>query len=346
MAGQRKGSNSARRSTARPSGRTTTRTSGHPSRKKVGSGGKRSHRLEGKGPTPKAENRPYHAAYTAKQEREVNEHRQAAAQERYRLSHPRSLVIRRGYEAIAGRNPVIEAVHAGVPIARVFLNGASVHDDRLSEIVQAASANGAPVLEATHTQLDRLTDNAVHQGIVIEVPPYTYADLDDLEQASSARTDGQPGLIVALDSVTDPHNLGAVLRSASAFHADGVLIPERRSAGVNATVWKTSAGAAAHVPVAREANLVTSLKRLQADGYFVVGLDGAGDTSIDRLELVDAPLVLVVGSEGKGMGRLVRETCDTRASIPIASRMESLNAAVAAGIALYQIDRLRAVRTS
>ena len=142
--------------------------------------------------------------------------------------------------------------------------------------------------------------------------------------------------------MTDPHNLGAVMRSASAFGADGVVVPERRSAGVNATVWKVSAGAAARVPAARVPNLVAALGKLKARGYFVVGLDGRGDTAIEDISFADAPIVLVTGSEGKGLARLTRETCDAIASVPIAAELESLNAAVATGIALYQIDRLRA----
>ena len=184
-----------------------------------------------------------------------------------------------------------------------------------------------------------MTDDAVHQGVAIEVPPYNYATIDDL--VARANVKEAPGLIVALDSVTDPHNLGAVMRSASAFWADGILIPERRSAGVNVTAWKVSAGAAARVPVARETNLVRSLEHLKKAGYFVVGLDGGGDTEIGELTVADMPLVLVTGSEGKGLARLTRETCDVIASIPIARDLESLNAAVATGIALYQIDMLR-----
>ena len=155
----------------------------------------------------------------------------------------------------------------------------------------------------------------------------------------AARFSFRKGLIVALDSITDPHNFGAVVRSASAFHVDGVLIPERRSASVNATAWKVSA--LARVPIAREKNLVRALEELKEQGYFVVGLAGEGSQAIGELDLADMPLVLVTGSEGKGLSRLVRDTCDVLAAIPIASQMESLNAAVATGIALYQIDQKR-----
>ncbi len=309
----------------------------------VGTGGHNRRRLEGKGPTPKAEDRTYHPAHKRKKAAEAAQ--LAAERREHQQTHVRAaLRLAEGHELIAGRNPVLEAVRSGIPLTRVFMVGSSVSDERVGEVVRTATALGAPLLEVSRSELDRMTDDAVHQGVAIEVPPYAYREIDDLlERGSRSR---RPGLIVALDSVTDPHNLGAVLRSASAFQADGILIPERRSAGVNVTAWKVSAGAAARVPVARETNLVRSLEYLKKAGYFVVGLDGGGDTSIEELTLTDMPLVLVTGSEGKGLARLTRETCDVIASIPIAADLESLNAAVATGIALYQIDRLRSAASS
>jgi 23S rRNA (guanosine2251-2'-O)-methyltransferase len=302
-----------------------------------GSGGKNRRRLEGKGPTPKAEDRTYHPAYKKKQAADAAK-RSIEARTAPRALRP-GLQLPEGHELIAGRNPVIEAVRSGIPLTRVFMIGSAVSDERVGEVVRTATALGAPLLEVSRSELDRMTDDAVHQGVAIEVPPYNYATIDDL--VARANVKEAPGLIVALDSVTDPHNLGAVMRSASAFWADGILIPERRSAGVNVTAWKVSAGAAARVPVARETNLVRSLEHLKKAGYFVVGLDGGGDTEIGELTVADMPLVLVTGSEGKGLARLTRETCDVIASIPIARDLESLNAAVATGIALYQIDMLR-----
>ncbi|MDN6793626.1 MAG: 23S rRNA (guanosine(2251)-2'-O)-methyltransferase RlmB, partial [Propionibacterium sp.] len=236
------------------------------------------------------------------------------------------------------RNPVAEAVRAGVPVARVFVSG-SIGDDRVEEVVRAAAAQGAPILEVTRRDLDVATDGAVHQGVAIEVPAYEYTDLEDL--LASAQQQVDVPLLVALDQVTDPHNLGAVLRSSGAFNADGVLIPERRSAGVTTTAWKVSAGAAAHVPVARVTNLVRALQECRKAGYFVVGLDGGSDVSVRDLPLATEPLVLVTGAEGAGLSRLVRETCDQVVSIPISGRVESLNAAVATGIALYEVASLR-----
>ncbi len=300
---------------------------------KVGSGGQRRAALEGKGPTPKAEDRTYHPAYKRKKAAEAAAAKAAGPKLRGVLRIPS------GHELIAGRNPVAEAVSSGIPYVRVFLVGALANDERVATVIRNATADGVPMLEVTRSELDRMTDGAVHQGVAIEVPPYEYVELDELVDA--ARFSFRKGLIVALDSITDPHNFGAVVRSASAFHVDGVLIPERRSASVNATAWKVSAGALARVPIAREKNLVRALEELKEQGYFVVGLAGEGSQAIGELDLADMPLVLVTGSEGKGLSRLVRDTCDVLAAIPIASQMESLNAAVATGIALYQIDQKR-----
>jgi 23S rRNA (guanosine2251-2'-O)-methyltransferase len=206
-------------------------------------------------------------------------------------------------------------------------------------VVRTATALGAPLIDVSRSDLDHLTDDAVHQGVAIEVPAYSYRDVPDL--LARAERANHPALLVALDGVTDPHNLGAVLRSSGAFGADGVIVPERRSAGVTAAAWKVSAGAAARVPVARVTNLVRALKDLKEAGCFVVGLDGGGPVSVGDLELATEPLVLVTGSEGKGLSRLVRETCDVVASIPIGASVESLNAAVATGIALYEVARHR-----
>ena len=302
---------------------------------KVGTGGHSRRRLEGKGPTPKAEDRTYHPAHKRKLAREKREAQEAAIA---RARAKSSIRVPEGHELIAGRNPVAEAVRAKVPIERVFVAG-NVKDDRVEEVVRLASAMGAPVFEVTRRDLDVATDGAVHQGVAVEVPAYEYSDVADLIADSQQQIDLP--LLVALDQVTDPHNLGAVLRSAGAFGGDGIIIPERRSAGVTTTAWKVSAGAAARVPVARVTNLVRALEDCKRAGFFVVGLDGGGDAQLRDLELAHSPLVVVTGAEGSGLSRLVRETCDHIVSIPIASAVESLNAAVATGIALYEVDSLR-----
>ncbi|MDK6829653.1 23S rRNA (guanosine(2251)-2'-O)-methyltransferase RlmB [Actinomycetaceae bacterium UMB8039B] len=303
---------------------------------KVGTGGHSRRRLEGKGPTPKAEDRTYHPAYKRKIQREAREAREAAIA---RARAKSSIKVAPGHELIAGRNPVAEAVRANVPIERVFVLD-NVKDDRVEEVIRLATHMGAPVFEVTRRDLDVATDGAVHQGVAVEVRGYEYSHVEDLIVGSLQKV-GTP-LLVALDQVTDPHNLGAVLRSAGAFGADGVIIPERRSAGVNTTAWKVSAGAAARVPVARATNLVRALEECKKNGMFVIGLDGGGDASLRGLKLADAPLVVVTGAEGAGLSRLVRETCDQIVSIPISSAVESLNAAVATGIALYEVASVRA----
>ena len=305
---------------------------------KVGTGGHSRRRLEGKGPTPKAEDRTYHPAFKRKKAREAREAQEAAIA---RARAKSSIKIAEGHELLSGRNPVAEAARAGVPIERVFVLD-NVKDDRVEEVVRLASGMGAPVYEVTRRDLDVATDGAVHQGVAIEVRGYEYRDVEDLIADSLQQLDIP--LLVALDQVTDPHNLGAVLRSSGAFGADGVIIPERRSAGVNTTAWKVSAGAAARVPVARATNLVRALEDCKKAGFFVVGLDGGGDTELRDLKLADGPLVVVTGAEGSGLSRLVRQTCDQIVSIPIASAVESLNAAVATGIALYEVDSLRRAR--
>lgn len=307
---------------------------------KVGSGGVRRRGLEGRGPTPKAVDREYHPAHAKKKAKEADERRAEAIKlARAGGKLPSYLKLDPGHELIVGRNAVAEAVRAGVPLIRVFIAASTTTDERMEEAARIAAERGAPVVEVSRGHLDVMTENAAHQGVAIEVPPYDYTSVSAV--TANIEQTGQTGLILALDSITDPHNLGAVLRSASAFNAHAVLITERRSAGVTGTVWKVSAGAAARVPVARETNLVRSLEDLKSKGYFVVGLAGEGDVMLDDLQLADMPLVLVTGSEGKGLSRLVRQTCDQVCSIPISGQMESLNASVATGIALYEVDRLR-----
>lgn len=311
---------------------------------RVGSGGQGRQALEGRGPTPKATERTGHPAakrQAAAERRSAASDRPAAAKgpRGGKGAAPSSGGKGSDVEVVCGRNAVVEALRAGVPASAVYVATRIDADDRVREALRTASGRGLPLMEVTKPELDRLTGGAVHQGLALQVPPYEYADA--LEVVQEALEAGRVPLVVALDGVTDPRNLGAVLRSAAAFGADGVLVPERRSAGVTASAWKVSAGAAARVPVARATNLVRALGDLKEAGCFVVGLDGAGPGEIGSLELATSPLVLVAGSEGKGLSRLVRETCDLVVAIPIASSMESLNAAVATGIALYEVARLR-----
>src|SRR5690554_6555243 len=314
--------------------RGATRKPGSKKGSRVGTGGHGRRALEGKGPTPKAEEREYHPAAKRKAAAERKAEKQSKGA-------PRRMARARGdqSEIIAGRNAVLEALRAGVPVQTAWFAHRIEADERTREIVALAGDTGAPMLEASRTDLDRITGGAVHQGVAIQVPLYEYAEPEDLLDAAEAS--GRPALVIALDGVTDPRNLGAVLRSAGAFGAHGVLVLERRSAGVTAAAWKVSAGAAARVPVARVTNLVRAIEDFRKAGLFVVGLDAGGEAALDTLAFAPDPLVLVVGSEGKGLSRLVAQKCDVIASIPIASTVESLNAGVATGIALYEVARLR-----
>lgn len=288
----------------------------------VGSGGQRRRGLEGRGPTPPAHMRPNHPAA-----------KRAKAQSRRPARGPRTDEA----ETVLGRNPVLECLRAGVPATALYVALGTEADERLTESVTRAADLGISILEVPRTDLDRMTSNHLHQGIALQVPPYNYAHPDDLVAAALA---SPPALLVALDNISDPRNLGAIVRSVAAFGGHGVLIPQRRSASVTAVAWRTSAGAAARIPVARATNLNRTLTDWAGRGLRVIGLDAGGDTTLDDVDGTD-PLVVVVGSEGKGLSRLVRQNCDEVVSIPMAGNTESLNASVAAGVVLAEITRQR-----
>ncbi|MCM0674687.1 23S rRNA (guanosine(2251)-2'-O)-methyltransferase RlmB [Micromonospora phytophila] len=242
-------------------------------------------------------------------------------------------------ELLVGRNPVLESLRTQVPATALYTAQGMESDDRVNEIIRTAADRGIAILEISRAELDRMTGGVLHQGVGLQVPPFAYEPFEDLIAAALE----QPApLLVALDGVTDPRNLGAVIRSAAAFGAQGVFVPERRAAGITATAWRTSAGAAARVPVAQVTNLTRSLKACQDAGFMVVGLDADGETDLYDLEAAVGPLVVVVGSEGRGLSRLVGETCDLTVSIPMISEVESLNASVAAAVALAEVARRRA----
>jgi 23S rRNA (guanosine2251-2'-O)-methyltransferase len=238
---------------------------------------------------------------------------------------------------VYGRNSVVEALRADIPVSTMYLANRIETDDRVREALKLATERGLPILETPRGELDRLTDGGVHQGLALQVPPYDYADPADLIDPE------MPGipLVVALDGITDPRNLGAIIRSVAAFGGHGVVVPERRSVGMTASAWKTSAGAAARIPVAKAGNLTRALEEFKKAGFFVLGLDMEGDVELPELSLASEPLVIVTGSEGKGLSRLVRETCDQVVSIPMSSAVESLNAGLATGVTLYEISRQR-----
>src|SRR5580765_2365432 len=289
----------------------------------VGSGGQARRALKGKGPTPPAEVRKGHPAA-----------RKAAAAAR-RDTGRNKRNDPDAPELLVGRNPVAEALRMNVPAMALYLALGLEADERVTEAVRLAGNRGLSILEVSRAELDRKTGGILHQGIALQVPPFAYHDLPDvLAAATEAAT---APLLVALDGVTDPRNLGAVIRSAVAFGAHGVILPARRSVGVTPTAWRTSAGTAARIPVAQVTNLVRSLKECQQAGYYVLGLDADGATTLDDLEMADEPIVVVIGSEGRGLSQLVAKTCDLTVSIPMAPAAESLNASVAGAVTLAEI---------
>src|SRR6476469_9891251 len=267
----------------------------------AGSGGRVRRGLEGKGPTPKAQDRPNHKVY--KQRQKVD--KAAAARPKRRTTGSTDA------EWVAGRNSVVEVLREGVPVTGIYVAEGAERDGRLREAFKLAAERGLSLAEVSRTEMDRLTGGAVHQGLAARLPSYEYAHPDDL--LARAAELGEPPLVVALDSVTDPRNLGAIVRSAAGC-----------------------------VPIAQTVNLVRQLKAYQDAGCMVVGLAADGEVSLPDLDLADGPLVVVVGSEGNGLSRLVSETCDQLLSIPMANQLESLNAGVADSVALYAISRVRA----
>lgn len=308
-----------------------------------GTGGHGRQALEGRGPTPKAEDRPYHKAYRSKKAAESASSKSNAKPVRKgEFVAGRSGMGSRAItgEVLSGRNSVTEALKAKIPATALFIAQRIEMDDRVKESIAIANGRGIPVSEVTRAEIDRMTGgDSVHQGIALQVPPYNYKH--PMELLDRALSQSQLPLLVALDGITDPRNLGAIIRSVAAFGAHGVVLPQRRSVGVTAAAWKTSAGAAARIPVALASNLNQAIKDYKQRGLFVIGLDGDGDISLPELQLADRPLLVIVGSEGKGLSRLVQENCDQVVSIPISQATESLNAGIAASVALYQISTMR-----
>jgi 23S rRNA (guanosine2251-2'-O)-methyltransferase len=350
----------------------------------VGSGGQGRQALEGKKPTPKAEDRPYHPAGKRKAAAERYDNTPGARKKDAGSRQARSAGGAGGAarsaggaarsaggaarsaggarssgpdgqgrptrgkstdesEMVTGRNSVLEALRAKIPATTLYMAARIEFDDRVKEILQLATSRGVPILEVMRPELDRLAGfDSVHQGVALKVPPYEYAHPIELLEKVISR--GQVPLLVALDGVTDPRNLGAIIRSVAAFGGQGVIVPQRRSVGLTASAWKTSAGAAARTPVAMATNLTQTIKAFKERGVFVLGLDGGGDVSLPDLQLAREPVLVVVGSEGKGLSRLVTENCDAVVSIPINAGTESLNAGIAASVTLYEISKLRAAK--
>jgi len=295
----------------------------------TGSGGNNKRRLEGKGPTPKAEDRPYHAAAKRKKAASKDPKRPASRAPRTKSERPKG-----GGELVAGRNAVVEALRAGVPAVELIVARSIDVDDRITESLQLALSQHLPIRETHRAEVEGLSGSS--QGILLAIKPYQYSSFEEILLRAK-----KPSLIVALDGVTDPRNLGAVVRSAAAFGSDGVVMTERRAAAMTASAWKSSAGAASRIQIAQVPNLSRAIDDAKKNGCFVVGLDGDSDKTLGEMNLADESLMIVVGSEGKGLSRLVREKCDLVVSIPMRASTESLNASVATSIALFWVDEQR-----
>lgn len=291
-----------------------------------GTGGNNKRRLTGKGPTPKAEDRPYHAAAKRKK----------AAEKRtpsVRAPHAGRIDKPKG-EIVSGRNPVLEALRASVPATELLVARSIDVDDRVAECLKLALHLGLSIREVHRAEIEGISPNS--QGIILAIKPYQYSSFEEITERAK-----YPALIIALDGITDSRNLGAIVRSAAAFGADGVVMTERRAASMTAAAWKSSAGAAARMPIGQVTNLARTIEAAKKLGYFVVGLDGEADVVISEMKVATEPLMIVVGSEGKGLARLTREKCDLVISIPISATTESLNASVATAIALFWVDQQR-----
>ncbi len=241
-------------------------------------------------------------------------------------------------EQIEGRNPVLEALRSGRPLNKILISKDVERHTAIAEILHAAKTNKVPVEWLSPEILKTKSLTKSPQGVIAYVSAKGYLDVHDLIAISRAKN--EPAFYVILDSLEDPHNLGAILRTADSAGVHGVIIPQRRAVGLTATVAKVSAGAMEYVPVAREVNLNNAIKILKENDIWVIGIDRDGRRSFTEIDF-KLPTAIVIGSEGKGISRLVKENCDDVASIPMKGKISSLNASVAAGIVMYEAVRQR-----
>lgn len=239
-------------------------------------------------------------------------------------------------DIIYGRNPVLEAIAANQTINKLLVLESS-KDKALQRVVDAAKDKRILVQFVARKKLDQIAEGENHQGVIAYVAPYDYVDVETILKSAQAK--GQDPFLIICDEITDPHNLGSIIRTANAVGAHGVIITKRRSAAMNATVVKTSCGAAAYVPVARVTNLVQTMKGLKENGIWIAGTDmGAPNYTTANLK---GPIAIVIGNEGEGIGRLVKENCDLMVSLPMFGEVSSLNAAVAGAVVMYEVVRQR-----
>jgi 23S rRNA (guanosine2251-2'-O)-methyltransferase len=241
---------------------------------------------------------------------------------------------------IEGRNPVLEALKSGRPISKIFLAKNIERHSIIGEIIFLAQKDGIPLEYVDRLAIDRQSETQANQGVLAFALSKEYAGLDDLIAAAN---NNKPGALVLLDGVEDPHNLGAILRTAEASGMQGVVVREKRAVGLTPTVEKASAGATEYIPVARVTNISQAIEELKKNGFWIVGVDQSGRTDYTKIDY-KIPIALVIGGEGKGLSDLVKKHCDFLASIPMKGKISSLNASVAAGVIMYEIVRQRNLR--
>lgn len=240
-------------------------------------------------------------------------------------------------ERLEGRNPILEALKSGRTINKILIAKGEKHGS-IREIIGLARSKGLLIQEVDRKKLDTLAESGSHQGVMAFVAPKAYVEVEDI--LDNAREREEPPFLVLLDGVEDPHNLGSILRSADGAGVHGVIIPQRRAVGLTAIVGKTSAGAMEYLPVARITNMAQTIDNLKEHGLWVVGADMDGQDYYYQANLT-GPIALVIGGEGKGLGRLVKEKCDFLVRIPMKGKVSSLNAAVAGSLLMYEVARQR-----
>jgi 23S rRNA (guanosine2251-2'-O)-methyltransferase len=241
-------------------------------------------------------------------------------------------------DLLYGRHPVLSALESERTLNRIWVTSKLHYDPRFLSLLNQAKANGTVIDEVTPKRLDQITQGMNHQGIAAQIAAYEYTELPDLMTRAKAATD-QPVIVVA-DGITDPHNLGAIIRTAESLGAQGLVIPQRRAVGITSTVMKVAAGAIENLPIARVVNLTRALEELKADGFWIYGTASESTQSVHTVKFAKAS-VLVIGSEGEGLGLLTQRSCDVLVSIPLQGVTPSLNASVAAGMVLYEVFRQR-----
>ncbi|QED45926.1 23S rRNA (guanosine(2251)-2'-O)-methyltransferase RlmB [Cytobacillus dafuensis] len=239
-------------------------------------------------------------------------------------------------DLIMGKNPVIEALKSGRDINKIFIAEGS-QSGQMQQVIGLAKASNVFVQFVPKKKLDQMAEGN-HQGVVAQVAAYQYAEMDDLFHAAERKNEAP--FFLLLDEIEDPHNLGSIMRTADAVGAHGIIIPKRRAVGLTATVAKASTGAIEHIPVVRVTNMARTIDELKEKGVWIAGTDAKGSEDYRRFD-GSLPLGLVIGSEGKGMGRLIRDKCDFLIHLPMAGHVTSLNASVAAALLMYEVYRKR-----